>query len=303
MNASDTSEDELIQRLVSRVPTPAPPADGPGDDCAVLDLGGDELLLLKTDALVEGVHYLPGEEGGRVGWKALGRVVSDFAAMGGRPSEYLVTLGVPGGTSVSWLERVYDGMADCMRCYGGHVVGGETVSVPEGSPVLISIAGVGRVRRGHVAVRSGGRPGDRLLVTGSLGGSWAGKHLDFQPRMEQATWLAERGALHAMMDLSDGLARDLPRLAAASGCGFRLDRDAIPCSAGCRVEQALNDGEDFELLAALDPDECAGVMRDWNRQFPQLSLTVIGHLVEKGEGEELSGGWDHFQSNITESSD
>jgi thiamine-monophosphate kinase len=151
-------------------------------------------------------------------------------------------------------------------------------------------------------VRSGGRPGDRLLVTGSLGGSRAGKHLDFQPRLEQAMWLAERGALHAMMDLSDGLARDLPRLAAVSDCGFRLDRDAIPCSAGCQVEQALNDGEDFELLVALDPCECAGVMSDWRRQFPQLSLTVIGQLVERGEGEELSGGWDHFQSNIAESS-
>jgi thiamine-monophosphate kinase len=100
-----------------------------------------------------------------------------------------------------------------------------------------------------------------------------------------------------MMDLSDGLAKDLPRLAEASGCGFELDFDALPKNAGCGVEQALGDGEDYELLLAIAPEQLAGLAAAWARVFPELELTAIGRLVEHGKGISLHGGWDHFASS------
>lgn len=298
MNLEDIGEDELIRRVLSLAPRPAAYGHGPGDDCAILDTGGDDLLLLKTDALVEQIHYASGECPHRVGWKAIARVASDFAAMGGRPSEYLVTLALPGSTAVSWVEELYRGMASCMERFGGILAGGETSSVPSGSAQVISIAGTGRVRKDHVILRSGGKPGDLLLVTGTLGGSMAGKHLDFQPRLEAAHWLAEHFRPHALMDLSDGLAKDLPRLATASGCGFQLDHAAIPHTQGCSTENALNDGEDFELLMAMPDCQWDDLQKEWLQTFPLLPLTRIGSLTRKGIGESLSGGWDHFQPNM-----
>jgi thiamine-monophosphate kinase len=302
MNLSDIGEDELIRKVTSLVPRPTVSGQGPGDDCAVVDAGGEELLLLKTDALVEHIHYTSGEAPHRVGWKAIARVVSDFAAMGGRPSEYLVTLALPGTTSVAWVEDLYRGMASCMERHGGLLVGGETTSIPEGSAQVISVAGTGRVRKEHLILRSGGKPGDLLLVTGALGGSLAGKHLDFNPRIEAAHWLAQHVPPHAMMDLSDGLAKDLPRLAAASGCGFLLDREAIPRTKGRTLGDALNDGEDFELLLAMPQDQWNSMRETWSHAFPFLPLTCIGTLVPPEEGESLSGGWEHFQSDKSQAS-
>jgi thiamine-monophosphate kinase len=135
-----------------------------------------------------------------------------------------------------------------------------------------------------------------LLVTGTLGGSLAGKHLAFSPRLEQAQWLVAHHKPAAMMDLSDGLAMDLPRLAAASACGYEIDTAALPLTPGCTPEQALGDGEDFELLLASEPGRVAGLLAAWRDAFPELPLTVIGRLVSAGEGDELHGGWDHFRT-------
>lgn len=302
MNLADTNEDELVRRVTSLAPRPTATGQGPGDDCAVVDIGGEDLLLLKTDALVERVHFRPDELPRRVGWKAIARVVSDFAAMGGRPSEFLVTLALPGTTPLAWVEDLYRGMASCMERYGGLLVGGETSSIPDGSAPVLSIAGSGRVKKNHLILRSGGQSGDLLLVTGSLGGSLAGKHLDFEPRIEAAHWLAEYARPHAMMDLSDGLAKDLPRLAAASGCGFVLDYETIPLTKGCTRDNALNDGEDFELLLAMPPDQWHTTREKWTQAFPFLPLTCIGTLVAPEAGESLSGGWDHFQSTQQQAS-
>jgi thiamine-monophosphate kinase len=302
MNLSEIGEDELIRRATSLAPRPTTSGQGPGDDCAVVDAGGDELLLMKTDALVEHVHYSREDAPRRVGWKAIARVVSDFAAMGGRPSEYLVTLALPGNTPVAWVEELYRGMSSCMERYGGMLVGGETTSIPDGSAQVISVAGSGRVRKKHLILRSGGKPGDLLLTTGTLGGSRAGKHLDFEPRIEAAHWLAEHFPPHAMMDLSDGLAKDLPRLATASGCGFTLDYKAIPCTMSCSREDALNDGEDFELLLAAPPGPWNTLREKWAQVFPFLPLTHIGMLVPPETGESLSGGWEHFRSTKQQAS-
>lgn len=291
---SDIGEDELIRRLVRLAPCPQKPEEGPGDDCAVVDSGKGCLQLLKTDALVENIHFLPDAPARKIGWKAIARVISDFAAMGGTPDRFLVSIAISADRSVSFVEGMYRGMGDCMRAHGGVLVGGETSRVPDGSASVISVAATGRVARRHLVLRSGGEPGDVLMVTGRLGGSLAGRHLDFSPRVEQAAWLVATAKPSAMMDLSDGLAKDLPRMAEASGCGYVVDPEAIPCSRNRTVSQALADGEDFELLFAVRPRKAGKLLGGWKRKFPKLPLTVIGRLVEKGTGMSLQGGWDHF---------
>jgi len=287
---ADIGEDALIARLVCLVPT-GEAGEGPGDDCAVLDEGGEMLRLLKTDALVEGVHFLRDADPKQVGWKAVARVLSDFAAMGGVGDRFLVTLALPGTMEIAWIEDFYRGMGDCLARYGARLAGGETSRVPEGSAAVISVAATGSVERGKAVLRSGGKPGDGIWVTGRLGGSLAGKHLTFQPRVLEGCWIAWNLRPTAMMDLSDGLAKDLPRLAKSSGCGFRLDRKAIPCAVGCDVKKALTDGEDFELLFTIPPHI---VTEGWEEMFPDVELTRIGELVVESEGESLEGGWDHF---------
>jgi thiamine-monophosphate kinase len=255
------------------------------------------LQLLKADAIVEGIHYLADTPARAVGWKAAARVVSDFAAMGGRPERFLITLALPVETRVSWVEDLYRGIGECLECFGAVLAGGETSRVPQGSAAVISIAATGSVYRDHLTLRSTARPGQSLLVTGTLGGSFAGKHLAFMPRIREAAWLVSHFKPAAMMDLSDGLGKDLPRFAEASGCGFRLDRENLPVSSGCSVEQALNDGEDFELLLAMDSGRVPKLQVAWKEAFPEVPLSVIGQLVATGNGEELVGGWDHFSAS------
>lgn len=290
----DLGEDALIARLVSLAPRAQDPAAGPGDDCAVIDPGPSHsfLQLLKTDALVGHIHFLPNTPARAVGWKAAARVVSDFAAMGGHPDRVLVTLALPPETLVTWVEDLYRGISDCLIAFNAVLAGGETSSSPPGSPPFISIAASGRVLRSHLVLRSSAKPHNLLFVTASLGGSILGKHLSFTPRIKEAYWLVSKFKPTAMMDLSDGLAKDLPRLAAASGCGFVLDEAALPLSPSCSIRQALTDGEDYELLFAIEPERAAALLESWPAEFPEL--TMIGRLVEAGSGEALGGGWDHF---------
>lgn len=288
----DIGEDELIRRVVRLVPTGLGEGEAPGDDCSVVDSGGDRLLLLKTDALVEGVHYEKSADPEAVGWKAVARVFSDFAAMGGVGERFMVTLALPGATELKWVEALYDGMGKCLREFGATLAGGETCRVPEGSAAVISISATGSVKRGQAVLRSGGKIGDEIWVTGKLGGSLSGKHLSFLPRVKEGRWLAENAGITAMMDLSDGLAKDLPRLAEASGCGFEIRRDAVPRNPGCTLEQALGDGEDFELLFTVPAGE--KIEEAWNEKFSELGISRFGVLTALGEGEKLSGGWDHF---------
>ncbi|NJR41613.1 MAG: thiamine-phosphate kinase [Akkermansiaceae bacterium] len=288
----DIGEDALIERLIRLVPLDEKAAAGPGDDCAVIDQGGEILLLLKTDALVEHVHFLPSAPARSIGWKAAARVISDFAAMGGQPNHFLVTLALPGETAVSWVEDLYRGISDCLEKFGGVLAGGETSSVPTGSAAVISIAATGTVRRKNVVLRSMGKPGDRIFVTGLLGGSIHGKHLDFTPRIRETNWLVSHFKPTAMMDLSDGLGKDLPRLTAASNCGFKIDEISLPISPGSTPTQAISDGEDFEILFTIAPNKSRELMAAW--PFPDLPLTEIGELVEKEKSQSLAGGWEHF---------
>ena len=291
-----TGEDRLVQLLIRGLPQTARTLHGPGDDCAVLR-GPDKnrLTLFKTDCIVQGVHFTADAAADRVGWKALCRVISDIAAMGGLPHEALITLALPRHTPVVWVRRLYHGIRKAARRFGCGIAGGETSSVPDGAPVLISVAMLGSVETKCLTLRSGGRPGDVICVTGRLGGSLSGRHLDFTPRLAEARWLAEHARPTAMMDLSDGLAKDLPRLADASGTGFTVNPALLPCHRGCTPANAMSDGEDYELLLTLPPRRLDALMKKWRTAFPRTPLTSIGELVaNRKERSPLAGGWEHF---------
>jgi thiamine-monophosphate kinase len=289
----DVSEDCLLDILLADLPPGRSTVVGPGDDCAVVrSYGIRQLLLLKTDCVVESIHYLPEDEPQRVGWKALCRPLSDVAAMGGEPLHALVSIMTPQDRTVSYWKSFYKGLIKAAGHFGVGIVGGET---SRSVRAAVSVSLVGHVETGRLITRSGGQPNDVLFVTGTLGGSFRGRHLDFVPRVAEGRWLGAHGYARAMMDLSDGLATDLPRLAAASKCGFEIDFAALPRTRGCDSNHALCDGEDYELLLAVAPRLAGRLRRGWKETFPGLRLTEIGRLTEaESPSTVLPAGFDHF---------
>lgn len=292
-----SGEDAVLARL-QRLLRQTPPSvhAGIGDDCAAVRSGRRGFLtLLKTDCVVEGRHFSARDSATAIGWKAACRAVSDLAACGGEPRFALVTCVVRPEQTTRWIDGLYRGIERAARTYGFHVVGGELARTD--GPAVISVAMTGEVATADFVGRVGGRSGDVLFVTGLLGGSLAsGWHLRFQPRVEQARWLVQNFRPHSMMDLSDGLAADLPRLAKAGGTGFVVDPDLVPRRPRASLKQALGDGEDFELLFALDPCNAVRLEADWKKKFPRLRLTRIGHLAPSGvvRGLGEARGYDHF---------
>jgi len=295
VKVSRFNEDALIARLTRNLPVAPDVRVGIGSDCAVIGQPRDKVwLVLKTDCVVESVHFLPGEKPERIGWKALCRAISDVAACGGVPRHALITLVVPCDYSVERLEGVYAGICKAARSFGVSVVGGETSRSTGG--FFLNVALTGEVERKCCVSRTGGRAGDRLYVSGRLGGSMRGKHLDFTPRLDEARWLVTHYLPHAMMDISDGLAKDLPRLAAASKCGFVLNEEEIPKTRGCSLKDAMEDGEDFELLFAMSPKLASKLETAWKKKFPRVPLTCIGQFVRSSApSTQLTyRGFDHF---------
>ena len=296
MKVSKLGEDAVVAAIIRALPLGPDVRHGAGDDCAVIGRRRDRWWrLLKTDCVVETVHFLPSENAARVGWKALCRAISDIAAMGGIPEHALITIAVRPEVEMAWVRGLYAGLKKAARKFSVSIVGGETSRSP--GPAFISVALTGRVERKYCVTRSGGKPGDALYVSGRLGGSFGGRHLDFIPRIAEARWLAARFPVHAMMDLSDGLGADLPRLARASGCGFEVWEEKLPRAHGCTIEQALGDGEDFELLFAISPRDAARLETQWRKAFPRIPLTRIGVLKRTdtaGKRKKLTRGYDHF---------
>ncbi|MEZ5324120.1 MAG: thiamine-phosphate kinase [Verrucomicrobiales bacterium] len=271
-----------------------------GDDCAVLGKSGQRApyTLFKTDCIVENVHFLATADPVQVGWKAMARAVSDIGAMGGWPTAALVTVILHPDTPLAFATGVYRGFQKISRTYAFDIVGGETSQAPKSGCNMISVSMLGKVEPRCCVLRSTARAGDVVLVTGRLGGSIKGRHLTFEPRVEQARWLVAHFKPSAMMDLSDGVARDLPRLAKASGLGCSIDRAAVPRNRGCSIDEALADGEDYELLLTIGPGSVERLLEDWRATFPQLPLTRIGIMCESKSpsGPDASGGgWDHFR--------
>ena len=231
---------------------------GPGDDLAVLDFHGHGLLA-GVDQVVEGVHFAPGTAPEAIARKAVMRNISDVAAMAARPVACLACCVLPAEVSPEFARRLVDAVRRFALQFNAPLVGGDTALHRGPGPLTLSVTVLAEPispTRPPV-LRSGAKAGDRLHVTGSLGGSLradgGGHHLDFEPRLDEAEALAASlGAdLHAMMDLSDGLARDAWRLAEASGLQAVIDASALPCNAGCGWKEALADGEDYELLFAV----------------------------------------------------
>jgi len=288
------NEFELIARLTQALPANESVVVGTGDDCAILDLGvPGKLVLFKTDAVVEGIHFTRETPPEKIGRKALARCLSDIAAMGGTPTAALVTLALPKTFEADFLVKIYDGLKALATATGVAIVGGETTTNPE--RILISISLIGTLPRGKQVLRSGAKVGDAIFVTGELGGSLAGRHLEFAPRLAEARWLTEHFSLHALMDLSDGLGGDLRHILNASRVGAEILKSAVPVSRAAKVRAnessaakpafvaALTDGEDFELLFTLASRDAVKLLDAWRKQFPHLKLSCIGKIVA-GEG-------------------
>ena len=307
----DIGENGLLRGILPLLPQRPDVAVGPGDDCAVVRVSGSsDDWLFTTDPVIERRHFLPETPARLVGRKAIARAVSDVAAMGGTPQWILVDLVAPAATPLARIRGLYAGMIAAAKTWNLAILGGDTA---EGDVLELHITGVGRLPRGSAVLRSGARAGDLVYVTGALGGAYlpgCRHHLTFEPRLEAGRFLAEKKFATAMMDLSDGLAADLPRLLDASKRGVRLEAAAIPLSRAARktphpLHHALCDGEDFELLFTVSPKNRARFEAAWKRKFPKLPATGIGvilserkqrllHLSDGSTTPLRSGGYQHF---------
>lgn len=255
---------------------------GIGDDCAVLTPKHPETLI-TTDMLLDGRHFHLAEVGPvRVGRKALAVNLSDIAAMGGRPTAAVVSLGLPRHGANAIAEGIFRGMHALAEEFGVAIVGGDTNTWD--GPFVLSITLLGEPGPFGPILRSGAAVGDWLLVTGTLGGSIQGKHFDFTPRVREGLLLQDLCRPHAMIDLSDGLAGDVGHLAEESGHGFVLFADRIPISDaahalndGRALDHALSDGEDFELAFAVTPADGQCLLD--TQPLANVRLTRIGLCV------------------------
>ena len=327
----DLSEDELIA-AIGRVLSGSGPEVlvGPGDDAAVVRPGSGELVL-TTDAMVDGVHFLTDRTTPRdLGYKAIAVTVSDIAAMAGSPRFALCALTLTQAVDAAWVVEVAGGMRECCDEFALSLVGG---NLSRGQELSIVVSMTGEVGPGRAVRRSGARPGDRVVVTGSLGGAAAGLRVAAQrswtdderdalrrsmrpvPRVGEAAILAAGGAT-SMMDVSDGLALDLSRLCAASEVGARIQLDRLPVHPAATRAEALGGGEDYELLATLPGDDAVEAARTDLREGFGVSLSEIGDIIEVEDATESAEagekalvivdedgterplraeGWDHFR--------
>ncbi len=292
---ADCGEDALLADLLRDLPVNPALLTGPGDDCAVTERDAEWDALLKTDCVVEGQHFLPDTAPHLIGRKALARTVSDIAAMGGEPEHALITLLAHPSRPVCLIRGIYEGINELANEYGISIAGGECSALPQDG-LAISVALTGKAPKGSAILRSTAQAGDLIAVTGVLGGSFpTGHHLSFTPRIPEGRALRASGLITAMMDLSDGLGSDLPRLAKASGLGFNIDESALPCRPGYTPRQAVTDGEDYELLFTFPPDARSAVSRIFREQFPCTPIHTVG-VMTAHNATALSAGWQHFKN-------
>jgi thiamine-monophosphate kinase len=293
-------ESDLIAYLRQRIGPHPRLRLGIGDDAAVLDIAGIDGCVMTVDMLMDGVDFELAEiDARRAGRKALAVNLSDLAAMAAEPLAGVVALALPRSGGMELAVALYEGLLPLAERFGLAIAGGDTNSWD--GPLAVSVTLLGRVTARGPLLRAGARPGDDILVTGALGGSILGRHLDFEPRVDEALRLHADFELHAGIDVSDGLALDLSRLAAESGCGAVLELDAVPIHADAvqlaaregrrgkdSLEHALCDGEDFELLLAVAPDEAKRLL---DRQPLDVPLVRIGRFVdEPGLWQQRAGG-------------
>jgi thiamine-monophosphate kinase len=263
------------------------------DDAALVRWAGSPHIVVTTDLLSDGVDFrLAVDDPRRVGRKALAVNLSDLAAMAAEPLACFVSIALPStgigaDQPLELAKLIYAGLLPLAEEFGAFLAGGDTNT--HDGPLVISITALGNVSKRGLLMRKGGQPGDKLLVTGALGGSSLGHHLDFTPRVREALVLHENYELHAGIDISDGLALDTSRLAEASGCGAVFNSIVISGNAldlaqqesasdlgAAALRHALGDGEDFELLLAAPPSAADAILSDRPVECP---VTCIGELI------------------------
>ncbi len=280
-------ERRLIAKLREWLGPANPPAPfGIGDDCAVLPASGKRRLLVTTDPVIYGRHFDDTLPPAAAAEKLLKRNLSDIAAMGGIPRSAVVSLALPRRVSIAWIRGFYRALGRCARAHGVAIAGGDVAEADGMLGAFLTL--LGEAAGPRVLTRRGARIGDWIYVTGSLGGSILGKHHRFTPRLAEGRWLAARREVRCLMDLSDGLAKDLLELVPA-GTKPALAADSIPLSRAARqlarrdgrtaLDHALSDGEDFELLFAIAARaDRAALERAWRSRF-STALTCIGRFV------------------------
>jgi thiamine-monophosphate kinase len=283
---------------------------GIGDDCAALDVSGDDLCLITTDMLLDGTHFVLGDATPEeIGWKSIACSLSDIAAMGCRPTAAVVSVGFPADIEDSFVDGFHAGITDICSRYSVDLVGGDITSGK--GRLSVSVTMLGADDGLTPVARSGAEPDDAILVTGSLGGSVRGKHLRFHPRVNEGLYLNRTVDLHAMIDVSDGLGADLSHILEESGCGAIIRAAAVPVSGDARIlaetsgrtplEHALSDGEDYELLFTLPAKQAEDLAQKQPLAVPVVRIGTItakkGLLMEDDTGatRPLSPeGWEHL---------
>jgi thiamine-monophosphate kinase len=277
-SVSALGEEKLIAAIRRWLGPASPRAPfGIGDDCAVLPASRGRQLI-TVDPVIYGRHFDDSVPPRAVGQKLLKRNLSDLAAMGGRPMAAVLALTLDARVSQAWLEEFYRGLAGSALRYHVAIVGGD-IAQADGM-VAASLTLLGEATGTRVITRSGAKVGDWIYVTGVLGGSLVtGHHFRFSPRLAEGAWLARQVAVRAMMDVSDGLAKDLRALTPA-GAAPALDAGALPRRTGADVRAALTDGEDYELVFAVSRNANRETLaRAWRRAFPHTRLSCVGQFV------------------------
>ena len=285
MMLKDIGEIGFIRHLARKVRYDKTVIKGIGDDTAVIRWTKDKYLLYTCDISIEGVHFrLKHATPYQIGHKALGRNISDIAAMGGVPRYAVVSVGIHPGMPASFADSLYKGMAGLAKKFKINIVGGDTSSSEK---LVVDVSLIGEVEKKNLVLRSGAKKGDVILVTGAIGGSIKGHHLDFTPRIAEARALVKNFRVNSMIDISDGLVLDLWRILDASRLGARIHESLVPVSKeAASFEKAVTDGEDFELLFTMNPQEAKRLFRYWFDRM-KTPVTLIGEVLDKKAGYRL----------------
>ena len=301
-------EDEITgwfrqQRQLSPVAIPI----GIGDDMAQIALDRGASVLITTDMLLDGTHFdLATATLEQVGYKSMATSLSDCAAMATIPLAAVVAVALPHGWGGRQLQELHAGVVRAADKYRCPLVGGDITSWKTDGRFAVCVSMLSKPGDKPPVRRSGAQAGDVICVTGSLGGSGRRRHLEFEPRVNEALQIVQIADLHAMMDISDGLSTDLNRICHQSSVGALVEASAVPMSQDAKaqtdpLDAALNEGEDFELLFTLSPEQWDTLHRRWDHPVP---ITRVGRITNTGrmeikmpDGQVLDlkpGGYDHL---------